>query len=280
MVSMLRYEPPLSGKTVINRGGTDMKQMGMLGCLLMIVCIFFLAVGTPTYAEPQTINGKTKASVQKVQLFNDVLHKHGVKMSSWSIFIREEPKTINDLGAFKKRVRQLKKTDTSIQWDKISETTGFYSFTGKTKGLKDQPQSHLTLFAYPHKDKYQTYLIYEISGSKWDSKTAVAIERQIDLYLSKIQHQSMTFYTCMVAHDGATMNHSLSTQVNELMHDLNARPVEKVAEKTFISVSAYTDYWKDSLTTGNKCMNVQVAVRKTGSVTTVIMGTPIITIAY
>ena len=64
------------------------------------------------------------------------------------------------------------------------------------------------------------------------------------------------------------------------MEDLSAKPIESLEEIAFVSVSAYTEEWKDALAVNREKMNVQVALRNTDNKTTVVVGTPIITSEY
>lgn len=256
-----------------------MKRLGLIGLLFMLASLNFLTNGTPSLARPEN-TGSIESSVEKIQRFTDVLQDKGIQPDSWSIFSREKSYEMNDIQMFQKRVRQIKSELLAFQWNKISESSGYYSFTGTMIEPKNGMKVSVTLFAYPHKGLYSSYLVYEIRGNKWDKNIAASLKRQFATNMTKIQHQEMTFYTCVMAHDGATMNNGLSKTVFGVLNALEARPVEEVSEKTFISISAYTDYWKDSLTTGHKLMNVQVAMRQTGDSATLILGSPIITTAY
>ncbi len=256
-----------------------MKRLGLIGLVVTIVSLNFLSADTVSFARPEN-TGSIESSLTKIERFESVLQQKNIQADSWQIFTREKSSDIKDIQVFQKKVNKIKRDLSSFHWNKISEVSGYYTFTGTFIDPKNGVKGSVSLFAYPHKGHFQSYLVYEIAGTNWDEKIAETVKRQTATNLSKIQHHQMTFYTCVKAHEGATMNNGLSKSVNGILHTLHAQPVEEVSEKTFVSISAYTNYWKDNLTTGHKLMNVQVAMRQTGDSATLILGSPIITTAY
>lgn len=66
------------------------------------------------------------------------------------------------------------------------------------------------------------------------------------------------------------------------MKEFNATSVEDLIEPNFVSVSAFTNEWKESIKTKKHQMNLQVSLRNAGmgEKLTVTVGTPIVTTEY
>ncbi|WP_062052063.1 YwmB family TATA-box binding protein [Bacillus sp. JCM 19034] len=78
-------------------------------------------------------------------------------------------------------------------------------------------------------------------------------------------------------------NNSIKTKAEDWLMQLQADKVEELVEDHLISFSAYQPDWDYRLVTGDKIMNVQMALRDVeglGTRTTVTIGTPIITTEY
>ena len=53
-------------------------------------------------------------------------------------------------------------------------------------------------------------------------------------------------------------------KANELVHEFDAKSVEDLIEPNFVSISAYTNEWKESIKTEKHRMNLQVSLRNAG----------------
>ena len=70
--------------------------------------------------------------------------------------------------------------------------------------------------------------------------------------------------------------------MKHLLAVFKAKEVEALKEDAFISSSAYSTMFSESVEAGEKEMNVQLGIRNQGmgGKTTIVVGTPIITIEY
>jgi hypothetical protein len=89
-------------------------------------------------------------------------------------------------------------------------------------------------------------------------------------------------FSCANGQTGGKINEVLYNQSLKILKDFSADPIESLQEEAFVSVSAYTENWKNSIPEKNKEMNIQIALRNQGlgASTTVVIGTPIITSEY
>jgi hypothetical protein len=78
------------------------------------------------------------------------------------------------------------------------------------------------------------------------------------------------------------MESTLSSRINGLLAAFKADEIESIRENNFISVSAISPLFAETLKRNHDNMNLQLAVRSQGlgSDTTLVIGTPIITIEY
>ena len=78
------------------------------------------------------------------------------------------------------------------------------------------------------------------------------------------------------------MNKSVSEHVNPLLQAFQAQEIESLKEDSFISTTAYSPLFGETIQTMTDEMNLQLGVRKQGlgGKTTIVVGTPIITVEY
>jgi hypothetical protein len=78
------------------------------------------------------------------------------------------------------------------------------------------------------------------------------------------------------------MNTTLPLTVNHLLTVFQAKEIESLAEKNFISTSANSALFMNTIKSRDKDINLQIGLRTNGlgSKTTLVIGTPIITIEY
>ena len=78
------------------------------------------------------------------------------------------------------------------------------------------------------------------------------------------------------------MSKSVSEHVNHLLQAFQAQEIESLQEDSFISTTAYSPLFGETIQTMTDEMNLQLGVRKQGlgAKTTIVVGTPIITVEY
>ncbi len=246
------------------------KKITLIFCFL---CLLFSGALKTNLAQAHS------NELEKLPKLIHVLKDQGAKVKTWSLYTREQG-SANSIEEVKKQAQQLKKAFPDDQWTYKNEKMDS-RYVGKRIDPKTNTTETLTLLVYPRQNAYQTYLIYVVSGSKWeDQMWKETLDKTVSKNLQSIfKDQQRQIFACTTGVFGDKMNVGLSQKSNSILRELHAHPVEADQEQTFTSVSAYTELWDDSIISQGKAINVQIGIRKDQK-TTVTLGTPIITTEY
>lgn len=217
--------------------------------------------------------------LQEMNTMAHVLQKNGVSIQQWTIYTREYTQTIKNNSAFAKKVDELKQAFPTFQWivdkdEHVQKVTGIYEHSSM--------QEKIQLITTVANEKPQTYILYELKGFGWSEKIKEKAGNIISQKLSQLFTKQPVFFSCVKGEFNDKMKGVLLKQAYHLLHEFKATPVEALEEEAFVSVSAYTGQWENVLPAKTYPMNIQLALRRTGlgGQTTVVVGTPIITIEY
>lgn len=196
---------------------------------------------------------------------------------------------------------KIQKTETtSIESDAKADTTNVATSSAKIDNQQNESQSkksnetastkntnktlkeQIIYVAYPHKDQLKTYLIYVIEGENWEPELMNNYAPSIQTKIGTMFDKYPQIFSCAKGQSGGKIDGVLYNQALNILKDFSADPIESLQEEAFVSVSAYTENWKNSIPEKNKEMNIQIALRNQGlgASTTVVIGTPIITSEY
>ncbi|HET6871424.1 MAG TPA: YwmB family TATA-box binding protein [Sporolactobacillaceae bacterium] len=244
---------------------------------ICFVCLLFIGATSHSLAKTQAHHPSLNALPQIVH----VLQHEKVKIKDWSIYAREAHTQTVSLEQVKKQADHLKVHYPEFNWSTKTEKMDV-RFEGVKTNKRLGTSEKITLLAYPRKNAYQTYLIYVVSGTKWDEKTwkdqlSSTVQDQINQFITD---NNGKIFSCASGDFGDKMDVVLSKKSERILKDLKAKPIEADQEKTFMSISAYTELWKETIQTDKKRMNVQLGLRTVDHRTTVTLGTPIITSEY
>jgi hypothetical protein len=244
----------------------------------IIIVTFILSLAAVIYLYSFG-EAKGKEPFREIKEMAHVLQKNGATIQEWSIYTREYSPTLQDDATFLQKVNELKDKHPEFQWtfeknNDIWKATGLYEYSS----VKEKIQ----LVATVTNEKPQTYILYEVIGFGWSEANLKSVFKNIDQKLSKIFVKQPVFFSCVKGEFSDKMKGVLFNQVNHLLTEFDAKPIEALHEETFVSVSAYTEQWENALLTKKHPMNIQLALRTTGlgEKITVVVGTPIITIEY
>ncbi|WP_102348260.1 YwmB family TATA-box binding protein [Bacillus sp. Marseille-P3661] len=226
--------------------------------------------------------GKTEGTSTIEPLFEiaEVMESHNIEINNWNVYAREDMKSVNSVEEYETKLNELKNSSPNFVWetstkDGMTETIGIfanakYNFTEKIKFV-----------AYPHKDNLNAYLIYELNGEKWSADLWGKYLPVFNEKIGKMFEKYPIIFSCVKGQTSDIMESVLYNQALTYLSDFAAEPIEALSEETFISVSAYTENWKNNIPEKNEEMNIQIALREgLGGTTTVVIGTPIITSEY
>lgn len=156
------------------------------------------------------------------------------------------------------------------------------SETAITENTNVSLKEQIIYVAYPHKDQLKTYLIYVIKGENWVPELMNDYTPMIQRKIGTMFDRNPQIFSCANGQTGGKIDGVLYSLALKILKDFSADPIESLQEEAFVSVSAYTGNWKNSIPEKNKEMNIQIALRESrlGAATTVVIGTPIITSEY
>ena len=97
-----------------------------------------------------------------------------------------------------------------------------------------------------------------------DEETREFIEGSILKTTNDIFHGKSTIFSCIYGDVGGKMNKSVSEHVNQLLKAFQAQEIESLQEDSFISTTAYTPMFGETIQTMTNEMNLQLGVRKQG----------------
>ncbi|ANB59598.1 YwmB family TATA-box binding protein [Anoxybacteroides amylolyticum] len=217
--------------------------------------------------------------IKEIKTIASVLQQNGASINDWTIYTREYAQTIENHSDFVKKVDEWKRTFPMFQWTMetdrhVQRATGSY--------VHSSMQEKIQLVTTVANEKPQTYILYELKGFGWSETVQKNIGQIISQRSSQLLMKQPAFFSCVKGEFNGKMKGVLLKQAYHLLHAFHAAPIEALTEDAFVSVSAYTRQWENVLPTNTHPMNIQLALRKTGlgDQTTVVVGTPIITIEY
>jgi hypothetical protein len=244
---------------------------------ICFVCLLFIGATSHSLANTQP---QHPSSLDALPQIVHVLQDENVTIHDWSLYAREQQTQTVSLEQVKKQADHLKVQYPEFKWTTQKEKTDL-RFEGVKTNKNLSTSEKITLLAYPRKNAYQTYLIYVVSGTNWDeAKWKNQISSTVQYQINQFIDNNGKIFSCASGDFGDKMDVVLSKKSERILKDLKAKPIEADHEKTFTSISAYTELWKEAIQSDRKRMNVQLGLRTVDHRTTVTLGTPIITSEY
>ncbi|MFB7138253.1 YwmB family TATA-box binding protein [Gottfriedia sp. NPDC056225] len=234
----------------------------------------FLLIMMITFATVLFFNwgkiGMADTGVGQLDRFADVLNKKDISITSWNLYAREakmNTSVTKIIGDYKEKFKNFKWTYTD-NGNKIIGTFNHKSITERIVITSTSSNS--------------SYVIYELSGTKWDQHAEKETKSLIKNSMENIFSKEPTIFTCIKGTMGGKLEGVLQGIKNDFLGTFKATKIEEIKEGAFVSVSAYTEQWNDALVANGKKINLQIAIRENNvdKSTTIILGTPIITVEY
>ncbi|MEK5521314.1 MULTISPECIES: YwmB family TATA-box binding protein [Heyndrickxia] len=210
-------------------------------------------------------------------LVKEIKREHG-QISEWSLYTRESI-NISSKNDWLKQVDLLKEQFPQLKWD-VREEKGQWQAEGLSS--KKNIVESIKLLSTPTNNQYTSYLIYEVKGIHWNSQIALNVNKTIGVKLDALYSKKPVFFSCIKGEFSDKMDKVLLSEVSQILTSLHANEKEALKEKDFVSISAYSSEFMQSVPTKDNRMNLQIGLRKTGmgANTSFVIGTPIITIEY
>ena len=206
------------------------------------------------------------------------LARHDVVLEEWTLHTKKQF-SLNEKEFFEK-VQHLKKQYRQYEWT-FTREDGTVKATGMYADPKKRVRAKIHVVSTLKNEGPVSYLLYEQKGAGLRENWNDTYE-QFERDAFDIMREKTAVFTCLKGHLNGMIDKKLKKKANELVKEFNATSVEDLIEPNFVSVSAFTNEWKESIKTEKHQMNLQVSLRNAGmgEKLTVTVGTPIVTTEY
>ncbi|WP_010630616.1 YwmB family TATA-box binding protein [Sporolactobacillus vineae] len=246
--------------------------------LTFMVWLLILTAGTGAEGKTGTTGSRTDP-VGRIGQFAQLLEKDHAEVSGWTVYAREEHSALLTKTQFERYVSKERNNFSTGNWTAFSKHGGILVRQARKRAGTGET-AQLTYLAYPVGKLYRTATLYQVQSEKYNRNIWPVQEKKIHGEITEIFHRQVQIFSCVRAQDHARMKLGLSSRGDRYLNFFNAVPVERLSEKTFVSISAYNAIWNDQIRSGNRPVNLQVALRDDGQKTVITLGTPIITLEY
>ncbi|MFB6466212.1 YwmB family TATA-box binding protein [Cytobacillus sp. Hz8] len=247
-----------------------MKEMKLY--ISIMVVIGFLLSSHGIQAKEASADTDLMTLVSGIQGENIIIN-------GWSLHAREKLEFVSNQAEIKKYVKTLQQQFSDWKWSAETDQNHWQS---KAVLSRENREESITILSTLTNDNKETYLLYEVKGKDLDNKSKQFLKSELPEKLSDIFRGNATIFSCIKGEFNDNMETSLPNTVNKLLKAYKAKEIEGLKEKSFISISAYSPFFEESLFSSSHDINMQIGLRNEGlgSVTTFVVGTPIITIEY
>ena len=240
--------------------------------IILIGFIFFLLGNTTTNAAKQ--------GSDLWQMAEAVQHQNG-QVIEWSLHTRETL-DIEDEKQFRTKLSKLQQMFPQWDWQLENRTERLGAVGTSISTANSAYHEKIQLISTLKNGHYFSYILYEVYGQGWSKEVADVIKGNFPNRLALIYKEKPVIFSCIKGEFNDKMDNVLLREAKDLLAELHAEEKESLKEKDFYSVSAYSPDFTQAVPLKNSQMNVQIGLRKSGmgAKTTVVIGTPILTIEY
>ncbi|PAE43483.1 YwmB family TATA-box binding protein [Bacillus sp. 7884-1] len=201
-----------------------------------------------------------------------------ILLEEWSFYAREHLVDLSTEKEVQEYVKELQQKFPDWDWS-TSETSDKWEVTAVSPTSKHHTEM-LQIMATHTKQPASAYIVYRVSGKKWNEEMeSFFTKNQFKNRLSDIFRGNPTVFSGMKGSISDKIDKAVPTIASDLMEIFKAKEIEALKEDNFMSVSANSPMFTDSIA---QDMNLQIGIRSEGlgGRTTIVVGTPIITIEY
>ncbi|GHH98755.1 YwmB family TATA-box binding protein [Neobacillus kokaensis] len=216
-------------------------------------------------------------NVQDLAKIGAVLEAEDILLQDWSFYAREHVTGFTSEKEVKEYADRLQRKFSDWDWT-VKKTDQFWELTAVSPTSQHHNEM-LQIMATHTKQPIDAYIVYRVSGKAWnESQQAFFTTDEFKNKLSGIFRGKPTVFSCMKGVVSDKIDTALPKKMNQLLTSFKAKEMESLKEETFLSVSAASPMFSHSI----EGMNLQIGARSEGlgEGTTIIVGTPIITIEY
>ncbi|MEC1520684.1 YwmB family TATA-box binding protein [Neobacillus niacini] len=208
----------------------------------------------------------------------DAFQTEDILLEEWSFYAREHLVDLTTEKEVQGYVKELQQKFPDWDWS-TSKTSEKWEVTAVSPTSKHHTEM-LQLMATHTKQPVNAYIVYRVSGNEWNKEMeSFFTKNQVKNRLSDIFRGNPTIFSGMKGSISDKMDKAVPTMTSELMEIFDAKEIEALKEDNFMSVSANSPMFSNSIA---RDMNLQIGIRSEGlgAKTTIVVGTPIITIEY
>jgi hypothetical protein len=209
-----------------------------------------------------------------------VLQAEHILLDEWSFYAREQLTGLSETEV-KEYASKLQRKFPNWHWS-VTNNSEKWEMTAVSPTTKHHNEM-LQILATHRKQPTSAYIVYSVSGKEWNkTQETFFTSSQFKSRLTDIFREKPTVFSCMKGIVSDKIDTALPNTVNHFLAKFKAKKIEALQEKSFMSVSAASPMFSDSIDTKKNNMNLQIGLRSEGlgSRTTIVVGTPIITIEY
>jgi hypothetical protein len=262
--------PPLGNNG--SKGEIEMRKKFLSIFIMMIIVTTMVGLGN------RLIEAKGGLDIVKIaQLFQT----EDIMLEEWSFYAREHLVDLNSEKEVQEYVQELQQKFPDWNWSR-TETSQKWEVTAVSPTSKHHTEM-LQIMATHTKQPVNAYIVYRVSGKEWNKELESFFTKdQYENRLSDIFRGKPTIFSCMKGSVNDKIDTALPVMASNLLEIFKAKEIEALKEDNFMSVSAFSPLFSDTIGKTNDNMNLQIAIRSEGlgGPTTLVVGTPIITIEY
>ncbi|XJZ27124.1 YwmB family TATA-box binding protein [Bacillota bacterium Lsc_1132] len=248
------------------------KRIAFILTVLIMIGFSSLFIGNKTSVASGELDLQKMVSVFKGE---------NILLKDWSLYAREHAVNLKSDKEVREYVRKLQRKFPDWKWSELN-TSQKWEVTAVSPTSNNHKEMLQILTTHTNGPTY-TYIVYGVSGKQWTKQTeSFFTTRQYKNRLTDIFLGKPTIFSCIKGEISDKMDTVLPKMVNNLTKRFQAKEIEALKEDNFMSVSAYSPLFKESIKTKTDNMNLQIGLRREGlgAKTTIVVGTPIITIEY
>lgn len=227
------------------------------------------------------VGNKTTVADGELDLLKiaSALQDENILITEWSLHAREKMEMLDKVEKIKDYTEELKQRFPDWEWSVQASEGHLEAVAVLNHGSETET---IKILSTPIKDQFQTYVIYEAKGQGWDQKVEQTLSKRMANRITDIFRGNATTFSCIKGEFNDKMDRTLPLEIKRLLTVFKAKEVEALKEDAFISSSAYSTMFSESVEAGKEEMNLQLGIRNQGmgGKTTIVVGTPIITIEY
>lgn len=209
-----------------------------------------------------------------------VLEAEDILLDGWTFYAREHVLDMKSVEDVKEYADGLRLMFPDWKWT-VTNTNQKWEVTAVSPAKNHQES--LQIMATHTKQPVNAYIVYRVTGTEWNeaSKSFFTTDT-FKNRLSDIFRGNPTVFSCMKGVFSDKIDEALPTTMGRLLSRFNGKEIEALKEESFMSVSAKSPLFAGSIDHQKNSMNLQIGIRSEGlgAQTTVVVGTPIITIEY